>query len=52
MIFAEITDINLNYLQKKGKNTIPKNYEIQNKILLFSDNLIATVYKTQVDNNF
>ena len=35
MIFAEITDINLNYLQKNKKDHYFKNYGTQNKILPF-----------------
>ena len=35
MIFAEITDINLNYLQTKGKKHYLKNYGIENKNSIF-----------------
>ena len=34
IIFAEVTDIHLNYLQNKGKNIISK-ITLQNKLLLF-----------------
>ena len=44
MIFTEITDINLNYWQTKGKNNILKIMDYRAKFLSFSDNLIIGIF--------